>query len=317
MRGSIVSSRACRVLLGSTLAAAATVGLAAPADAYPRSLLPKRGVFFGARVEAEGGETLTDALRRVEREIGRRFAIDHAYYSWGARIPTSHQRWDVNHGRIPFVNWRSGYPWAKIADGSHDGWIRARADAFEAFGDPIFLTFHHEPENDVSHFGSPQDFARAFRHIVSIFRDRGADNVAFVWTMMSWSFNPRSGRDPNAYYPGNRYVDFVGADGYNWYPGKPGTEWTTFREIFRDVNRWSIRHRKPWMVVEYGCQEDRSVPGRKARWFRRALAAAKDWRRLKALMYFDVDEDYDWTTDTSSSSLTAYRAIANSTYAGA
>jgi hypothetical protein len=316
MRGSIAFVRTARGLLGIALAGTLVVALAAPSGAYPRSLRPRRGLYFGARVEAQGGETLTDALRRVERQIGRKFAIDHAYYSWGAHIPTSHQRWDVDTGRIPFVNWRSGYPWSSIANGSHDDWIRSRAEAFKDFGHPIYLTFHHEPENDLSRFGTPEAFARAFRHIVTIFRRRGADNVAFVWTMMSWSFNPRSGRDPNPYYPGNRYVDFVGADGYNWYPGRPGTEWTSFREIFSDVNRWSVRHDKPWMAVEYGCQEDRSVPGRKARWFRRALATARNWRHLKALMYFDVDADFDWTTDTSSSSITAYRAIANTAYAG-
>ncbi len=316
MRGSCTVIRSRRALLGIALAGTLIVTLTAASSAYPRSLKPRNGLYFGARVEGRSGESLTDALRRVERQIGRRFAIDHTYYSWGAHIPTSHQRWDVDTGHIPFVNWRAGSPWASIADGSHDAWIRSRADAFRNFGDPVYLTFHHEPENDLAHFGTPQEFARAFRHIVAIFRHRGADNVAFVWTMMSWTFNPRSGRDANAYYPGNRYVDLVGADGYNWYPGRPGTEWTSFREIFRDVDRWSARHHKPWMAVEYGCQEDRSVQGRKARWFRRALATARDWPHLKALMYFDVDKDFDWTTDTSSSSLRAYRAIANTDYAG-
>jgi beta-mannanase len=36
--------------------------------------------------------------------------------------------------------------------------------------------------------------------------------------MMNWTFEPGSGRDPNAYYPVDGYVDIIGVDGYNWYP---------------------------------------------------------------------------------------------------
>ena len=36
------------------------------------------------------------------------------------------------------------------------------------------------------------EYAAAFRHIVTVFRQRGVTNVAFVWTMMGWTFEPRS-----------------------------------------------------------------------------------------------------------------------------
>ncbi|MEO8423491.1 MAG: glycosyl hydrolase [Actinomycetota bacterium] len=305
------------VLLSSALVGSLVTTAAA---AFPSKLLPSSGVYFGARVGPRGSESSKEALERVESRIGRKFAIDHQYYQWDADLPTAQQRWDVDNGRIPFVNWNagkgSGYVrWSAIANGSQDAWIRERADAFKAFASPIYLTFHHEPEDDLSRFGTAADFAAAFRHIVTVFRSRNVTNVAFVWTMMAWSFNPRSGRDASSYYPGDSYIDFVGGDGYNWYPGRPGDKWNSFQAIFDPINAFAIAHHKPWMVVEYGAQEDPAVPGRKAQWLRDALATAQSWPSLKSLMYFDMVKVYRWDTDSSSSSMSAYRTIASDPYA--
>jgi beta-mannanase len=89
-----------------------------------------------------------------------------------------------------------------------------RADAIKAWGSPIYLAFHHEPENDTATFGTPAEYAAAFRRVVEVFRSRGVTNVAFVWTLMAWSYDPRSGRDPNQYYPGDAHVGAIGADGH-------------------------------------------------------------------------------------------------------
>ena len=69
------------------------------------------------------------------------------------------------------------------------------------------------PRTILVRLGSPRIIAAAFRHIVDVFRARGVPNVAFVWTMMAWTMNPSSGRNAMDYYPGDAYVDYVGADG--------------------------------------------------------------------------------------------------------
>ncbi len=309
------------VVAALALASGLVVGPASlPALAYPAQLLPTTGAYFGSWVAPRGGESVQQAIARVESEVGRKLAIDHQYYKWNSNIPTSHQTWDVNNGRIPFVNWNAANTggsivrWSAIANGSQDAWIRSRADAFKAFGKPIYLTFHHEPEDDLSRFGTAADYAAAFRHIVTVFRSRGVTNVAFVWTMMSWTFDPRSGRDPNSYYPGDSYVDFIGSDGYNWYPGRAGDVWNSFATIFTATRAFALAHRKPWMAVEYGVQEDRTIPGRKGQWFRDALTTIKSWPELKAVMYYDQNKVYPWQTDTSSTSISGYRTLANDPY---
>jgi hypothetical protein len=284
------------------------------ASAYPASLNPAQGAYLGSWVDPRGGEGAHDAIRRVEGQIGRKFDIDHRYYGWNAQIPSAVQRWDVDNGRIPFVNWLAGSRWSAISSGSQDAWIRSRADAFRNFAAPIYLTFHHEPEDDLGGYGSPSEFAAAFRHIVGIFRDRGANNVAFVWTMMSWTFNPGSGLPLNDYYPGDDYVDFVGSDGYNWYPGRSGSQWVPFQQIFQPTQDFAVAHAKPWIAVEYGVQEDPAQQGRKGQWFRDALQTAKGWPSLKGLIYFDEHKAYNWLTDSSDSSMAGYRDLALDPY---
>ncbi len=149
---------------------------------------------------------------------------------------------------------------------------------------------------------------------MDLFRSTGVDNVAFVWTMMSWTFDPRSGRDPGAYYPGDDYVDLIGSDGYNFAPGKPGVKWDSFDKVFGPTEAFALAHDKPWMAVEWGAQEDPAVPGRKAQWILDALAVAKTWPELKALIYFDEDKDYPWITDSSASSMAAYAQIGADAY---
>ena len=188
---------------------------------------------------------------------------------------------------------------------------RARADAIAAFGEPVYLTFHHEPEDDLATWGTPAEYAAAFRHVVDVFRARGVDNVAFVWTMMAWTFDPRSGKPIDAYFPGDDHVDLIGSDGYNFYPRKPGSTWNSFETVYRPTQDFAVRHATPWMAVEWGAQEDPDTPGRKGRWIVEALATARTWPELKGLIYFDEVKDYPWITDSSGSSMAGYAQIAS------
>ena len=316
-RGVRRAAPALVAVLGASLVLALQPWSMGRADAMPRILVPAVGAYFGSWVAPRKGEDMQAAVLRIESQIGRELAIDHQYYRWDANLPTQQQNWDVASGRIPFVNWNamrtngSIVRWSAIADGSQDSVIGAQADRLKAFGSPMYLAFHHEPEDDPS-FGTPSDFAAAFRHIVTVFRAHGVHNVGYVWTLMSWTFDPRSGRDPMDWYPGDAYVNFVGSDGYNWAPHKPGAPWESFATVFAPTVSFARAHSKRVMAVEYGVMEDPSIPGRKAQWFRDALDTVKGWPEVKALIYFDELKDgYPWVTDSSASSMDAYQEISN------
>jgi Glycosyl hydrolase family 26 len=287
---------------------------------YPAALVPSSGAYFGAFVGSRGEESPQEAVQRLESTIGRKLAIDHQYHEWDSPFPTPQETWAAARGMFPFLNWKAQrlngetVPWSTIASGAEDAAIAARADAVKAFGSPVYLTFHHEPEDDLAAWGTPADYAAAFRHVVNIFRSRGVTNVAFVWTVMNWTFDPRSGRDPNAYYPGDGYVDIIGVDGYSWYPGKEGATWESFQQIFQTSNDFAVTHAKPWIVVETGAQEDPDQPGRKGQWFKDIVAAAKSWPLLKAVIYFDAIKEYDWNIDSSVSSTRGFVALGHHPY---
>ena len=129
---------------------------------------------------------------------------------------------------------------------------------------------------------------------------------------MAWSFDSS---EAASFYPGDGYVDVVGADGYNWSPGRQGADWRSFRDVMAKSRAFAVAHGKPFMVAEFGVQEDPKDPGRKGQWYRDMIATAESWPELIALAYFDSDKIYGWMPDTSARSLDGFRTLANSAVA--
>ena len=130
---------------------------------------------------------------------------------------------------------------------------------------------------------------------------------------MAWTFEAH---DATPWYPGARYVDYVGVDGYSWYPGRRGSRWRSFEEIFKPAHDWSRSHNKPMIISETGVQEDPGNALRKKAWFVDALATLQSWPNVKTFCYFDSNQIYKWWVDSSTASLTGFRSIANDQYMG-
>jgi hypothetical protein len=284
-------------------------------------LVPSRGALFGARTKPRAGRSLAEEMRFVEGELGRHLDIERIYLGWDANLPTPMVTGTLASGHIPLVSWgarkRNGTAvrWSAIANGSQDAWIASRADALRGLGRPVMLIFHHEPEDDLDEFGTPAEFAAAWRHVVSVFRARGATNVVWVWTMMSWTFGPRAPHPAASYYPGDDFVDWLAADAYNWYPCRT-QRWRSLTNVVAAFRTWGRAHGKPLMLAEWGVPEDTATPDlqRKAQWFAEARAAMKKMPELKAFVYFSSDRDCDWWLDSSPASLSAFTAMAKDPY---
>lgn len=267
-----------------------------------------------------GGETKLTAISNLESRIGRRFAAHKDFFKWDAgSFPTKQQVDDAQKGRIPAVNWvarrRSGaiVPWQAIAAGKEDAVIKAWAADVKAYGRPIYLTFHHEPENDPRN-GTPSEFIAAFRHVRSVFSRQGVTNVTWVAALMAYTFNKGEG---SKWWPGDEHVDLLGLNGYSWYPGQSGTKWRSFSEIFQRGYAWAAARGERVMITETGVQEDPRWQGgnRKAQWFYDALSTARKWPLLKVFCYWHARgvwcEKCLWWIDTSNASMSAFREIAN------
>jgi beta-mannanase len=244
--------------------------------------------------------------RRLEGALGRKLDVAHYYYNWGAYFPTWRERWHSRNGRIPMISW-DAYSTAAIANGSQDRVIRARATGIRNFSKPVFIRWFWEPDaSDESHLiASPASYIAAWRRIVHIFRSQGATNASFVWCPTAWGF---ASGEAQRFYPGDRYVDWVCSDPYNWAPGRSGAEWRSLASAIRPFYRWGERTHKPMMLGEWGSQERGA--GEKAHWLRRAAFVLKHrFPKIRAVFYFDSHTKYNWKIDTSRSSFRAFKDI--------
>ena len=311
------ASVASVVVLASIVGGRPLVARAGSADA--QTVAPgTRIALFGSYVKPRPkdpvvtGDPGRDAVLRMEADIGRRLAMDHVYYHFDDPWPERRQRWDVRKGRVPLISWQPEEPvvtWSEIADGAADDIIDQRARDAAAFDARIFLSFHHEPENDASTYGEPKDFIAAWRHIVERFRDAGADKVRFVLTLEAFSY---TSSEADRWYPGTDVVDVVAADGYNWFGTRSSATWREVSDIFGPFYDWSVAAEEPAFITEAGTLEDPDDGQRKAGWFERAGAWLRDRPNIRAFVYFSSDRRWPWWADSSKASLAAFADLANS-----
>ena len=138
------------------------------------------------------------------------------------------------------------------------------ADTLKARGGEVLLAFHSEPEHSgAKKFGTPAEFRAAYRRVVDIFRARGANNVVFTWQMTAYPFRA----DPDEYnyapnwYPGNAYVDVVGADPYNWYAcGHGRGRWMSLKDLSDPAVSFARARGKQSALPEFASVRDSRRP---------------------------------------------------------
>ena len=117
-----------------------------------------------------------------------------------------------------------------------------------------------------------------------------ATNVAFVFNPVDAPGIPDvAGNRWLDYYPGDGYVDWVGQTTYDatWN----GSVDDRFRWMDRFYDEFSVRRGKPYMMGEWGLEpKANSGFGDDPRYVERVLAWARSRSKVKALVYFSVNE---------------------------
>ena len=308
----VASAGASRARPGPPAPPAAVSGVLSP------TLVPSTGALLGVWAGPRDGRTYAAELEHVESTLDRRLDLARFYLLWDDKISTRFLR-NLAGDRILVLGLvahrRDGgvVRWREIAAGERDHELAAAADTLASYGRRLLLIFHHEPEDDLERFGTPAEYAVAFRRVVSVFRERGATNVVWVWNLMAWSFDARAKLQAADFYPGDDVVDWIAADGYNWYGSTyaPGRAWRSFAQVFGAFRTWGAARGKPLLIAEWGTLEDAADPLRKARWFADAAETVKAWPEIKGLTYFNA---HGWYFDSSPQALAAHRAMAHDPY---
>lgn len=228
------------------------------------------------------------------------------YYSgWMEPFQASFAETVVQHHAVPLVQIDpTKVSLRSIATGRYDNYLSAYADAVKAFRRPVILSFGHEMNGDWYSWGythtSPAVFVSAWRHIVSLFRGSGADNVTWLWAV-NVIHAEHGVASPGPWWPGASYVTWVGIDGYyhnssTLFAPLFGPTVATIRALTRD----------PILIAETAVAPAAGQPAKIANLF-----AGIRLYGLLGFVWFDVAHTEDWRL-TSPAAVAAFRLGAES-----
>ena len=293
------------------------------------------GVAFGAYVAPRSGETQQQAVEHLEAKLGTKLPMVREYISWDKKFGNRFHQWVVSGGRQMMISFRPrrsngvAVKWKDIANAASGSQIYneilALADSAKTFGVPLLVAFHHEPEAASSaEFGTSAEFVAAWRKIVTVFRSRGVTNVKWVWTMTSYAFAVAApdARQAALWYPGDTFVDYIGADPYNWNQcrGKPQEVWEPLATTIEPMMRFSDLHpSKKLVLAEFG--SDDGAAGAKAKWIDDVRALLKTSRyapKFAAIFYFHNEHAGQpacaWWADSSADAAAAVGRLATDSF---
>jgi mannan endo-1,4-beta-mannosidase len=176
---------------------------------------------------------------------------------------------------------------SKIAAGKQDFYLKPFADQVRSFRYPVIISFAHEMNGDWYPWGkgkaTPRQFRRAWRHVVTVFRHQHVNNVTWLWAVHSIGANLKTLR---SYWPGSKYVTWVGLDGYYALPSD------NFRYVFGKtvkVVRKLTTKPKPVLISETAVGK---ATGKQAAGIANLFAGIQR-QRLLGMVWFDRHQIQD------------------------
>jgi hypothetical protein len=307
-----------RIVVAMLLVAAsllATAGTRAASAEVPMAppKIPANGQLFGASIEGSATVSFPAQMAALESQLGRTLAIDRVFTRWDDTQPSQMTLDDFAEGRVPLLSISSQrrdgskLQWAQIAAGTYDADIRRQADALRDTGRPIILAFQHEPEM-LTGYGTAADFRAAFQRFVTVFRGEGATNIAFAMIL-----TPAAYLDAASWYPGAGYVDWLGADAYNFASCTTGVSgWRSLKAAAQPFYDWAVTTGKPLMLAEWGSAVDPADPNRRTQWMQDAAVTLASWPEIKATSYFNRVGTCDWRIGDTGPTADAFKSLATS-----
>jgi hypothetical protein len=269
----------------------ATSGASCGRAPHPRKYI---GVITPGNKVAAGLTTFTHA-------VGVRPSIVGYFVSFGKPWDSTPACGILRSGALPLIQINPrGVSLAAIGAGRQDGYLARYARQVRAFGSQVVISFGHEMNGSWYSWGyrhtSPPVFVAAWRRIVDVFRQQGADNVTWMWTINVIA--PEHGIPaPARWWPGPSYVNWVGIDGYYY---KPSWEFASlFGLTIKAVRSLTL---DPILISETAASPAAGQAAKVANLFAGISAYG-----LRGFVWFDGTGHYgDWRL-TSPAALAAYR----------
>jgi cellulose synthase (UDP-forming) len=262
------------------------------------------GIYHGHNQNSEG----LDEMANLSKAAKKKFNLFPIYLSWG---PESIKKFPYQlidsvyqAGAIPLITWEpwgggreifdtlgASYPLCRqITAGQYDNYLKDFAYIMQYLRRPVMIRFAQQPDNPVFPWSeeagnSPEDFQNAWRYTVQYFIGLGVSNVAWIW-------QPWKPEAIGKYYPGDRYVDWVGVSCLNY--GVMGEEgkWLNFENLYHAYHVKAKNLFKPVIITELGST---NLGGNQKDWLENTLLQIREYyHEVWALMLYQPENDRNW-----------------------
>jgi mannan endo-1,4-beta-mannosidase len=245
------------VFIGATIAVVVTRPWA-HGPAHP--IHPTQSVRYLGVYEPDTPHTYA-GVNQFARAIGRQPNLVSYYNPWLEPFQVGFATSAAKHGAITLIQLDpKDVSLASIAAGQYDAYLRSYATAVKAFGSQVVLSFGHEMNGNWYSWGnqhtSPRVFVAAWRHVVTVFRATGVENVTWLWTVNVID-NSIPIPDPAPWWPGSSYVNWVGIDGYYYMSSQ------NFSQVFGPTIVAILNLTgDPILIAETGAEPDSGQPAK-------------------------------------------------------
>jgi mannan endo-1,4-beta-mannosidase len=296
---------ASAVLVGAIAVAGVTFAVSqhpSPASARPPAARPP----FYLGVFAAGSPPGYGPVAGFARVAGMQPDLVEYACAWLAPFDTAFAVTLRDHHAVPIVDIDpTGVSLTQIAAGYYDAYLSTFAARVAAFGHPVVIALAPAMNADWSTWGyrhvPAATFVAAYRHVVSLFRHRGADNVAWLWTIQAGG----PGTSPPAsWWPGSNYVTWIGIDGF--YYRRSDTFGTIFGPTIGQVRELTNR---PILITQTAVSPHAGQPAKIHNLFSGIEAYG-----LLGLVWFNQDQHSngrDWQIQDNSAAERSFQRAAS------
>ncbi len=259
--------------------------------------------------------------------------------TWDDEFPIDACQKLADRGIIPHLTWELFWPsidpnnsretgpdgyagFNDVLNGKYDEYIDRFAEDAKTFNKEVLIRFLHEfngnwyvwsGNKNGKDNGGPEKVIAVWKYVVDRFNDKGADNVKWLWVPHgpSTDLSTEEWNNVSNYWPGSEYVDWIGLDGYNFYPVDPWGGKRPLRDFdncFRALyDSCAALGNHPMMIAEFGTGEFQFEDFDKAAWITDAFNKIKtEYPRIKIFTWFNINKELDWRANSSPEALSAF-----------
>jgi hypothetical protein len=249
---------------------------------------PTEGLYLGAYVVQD--TLINGDMEKFNELTGKKHASFFRYVAYGTKVPDFWLQEIKKVGAAPHIALEPNKGLDQVQD---DAYLHELAKQLNEIEGPVFLRYASEMNGTwCAYSGDPQKYIEKWRLVHDVM-EKEAPNVMMLWTVFTHPQNTIL-----TYYPGDKYVDWVGVNVYNVVYHNNNINLKATHEDPLELLEYVYKEfseRKPIQISEFGVNHYTVTDGKEYIDFAinkisRMYKGLKDkYPRIKSIFYFDVN----------------------------